>query len=446
MSEGEADALVVFGLTGDLGEDRLLPAIAALHRLGRLDVPVVGVGRSDHSDDELREALAGHDEAAANAVSLSYVRGDAGDRSTFDRVADVLGGSDAPVVYAAIPPSLFEALTAALADSDIGPGATLVVEKPFGNDARSAATLYEQMTQRLGDDRLRIVDHFLAKAAVENLVTARSANALFDAALRAETVKAIHVEMHERGTAAGRGSFYDDVGVVADVVQNHVLQLSTFALMPPVAETAGLARLRERRAETLSSLAVRPESIVLAQYDGYRDHDGVDDDSLMPTYASFEMTSSLPRWADTPIYVSAGKGLDLDRTRVVFELAAPAGAPASTGTTSISFDVSPTASITTELWLLDPGAHGEAGPALARRQVELDAPSTHDGLDAYGALLDDALRGRSTHFATIDDVVEGWRVVAPLDERVSAGDSAALVTYQQGSSAAAITASGRTSR
>ncbi|WP_051063240.1 hypothetical protein [Ilumatobacter nonamiensis] len=423
-AEARADALVALGLTGDLGDDELLPALAHLHSVGRLDIPVVSVGRSDRTVAQLREQLAEHDPAAAKDVDLHYVQGDATDSATFDAVADTIGDARMPVVYAAIPPAMFGDLAAAVAGSRLPEIARLVVEKPFGDDAESARALYERIAGDLGADRLRIVDHYLAKAAIENLLVVRTANPLFDNVLRAGSVGRVLVEMAEEGDVEGRGSFYDDVGVVADVVQNHVLQLAAFALMERPSDER-LESLRAARAEALESLSIRQDSVVLGQYEGYREHEDVDADSSTPTFASFTMDSTLDRWRDVPIDVVTGKALDRRCTRVVFELAELDGDETEhLPPNNVEFSISPTTEISLCIRILDPdraaderdGAPAALADSIPSRAM-LCGPATHDGMDAYATILDGAISGDRTHFATIDDVVAAWDVSAPLAAR-----------------------------
>ena len=313
-----ADALVVFGLTGDLGHDDLLPAIVLLHATGRLGIPVIGVGRHapDDIDQVLREVI-GPDLAARTGstvdrlvgdIDLRFVEGDATESDTWKRIDAELGDVRLPVVYAALPPALLGELAACLTESAL-PGTTrLVLEKPFGHDRSSAIELHEQITDQVDEDRLYLVDHFLAKASVRNLVTFRR-SPIIDLALNADHLESITVEFPEPGGLDVRGSFYEGVGgVVPDVVQNHLLQTVACALLDPPPTPATADALRRARVELLQRIApIDPADAVLGQYRGYRDVDDVADDSTVPTFLDAGLTIDAPRWADIPVRLRSGK-------------------------------------------------------------------------------------------------------------------------------------------
>ncbi len=409
------DALILFGITGDLGASKIIPALGELARAGHLDgVPVVGVGRSSRSDDEIeammRDALDTTDSDLVERIGLRYVSGDAADPSTFEVLADRLGDASTPVVYAALPPAAFGDIARAIDASSMPDGTRLVLEKPFGDDAGSAEELHRDVARSIGEDNLFIVDHFLAKAAVENLLTVRTKNAMFDHLLRRRVIGSVTVEMLERGDVTGRGSFYEAVGVVDDVVQNHVLQMAAFALMEPPSDDDE-STSRTMRAATLDAMTIDPDSIVMGQYAGYRDHDDVADDSDVATFASFTVHVDTERWRDVPIHVVTGKALDRDSTSVTFDLAGP-------GENSIRFGVKPDPAISVSIAVLDTDAdhHDRSEVSLSRREAVLCGPSTHGEheLGDYATLLDDALDGAHDHFAGIDDIVSAWRLVDAL--------------------------------
>ncbi len=418
------DALILFGITGDLGNSKIIPALGDLERAGELDgVAVVGVGRSQRSDDDIRSMMraglstddgsspgdSGETDDVVERIGLRYVSGDATDTSTFDELADLLGEASAPVVYAAVPPAAFGDLAQAIHASEMPGDTRLVVEKPFGTNESSALDLHREMTRSIGEANLFIVDHFLAKAAVENLFTVRTMNAIFDQLLHRRAVGSITVEMLERDDVAGRGSFYDDVGVVDDVVQNHVLQMAALALMEcPEHDTA--EAYHEARAATIDAMTIRADSIVFGQYEGYGTHDDVADDSRTATYVAFTIDLDSERWRDVPIRVVTGKSLDRESTAVRFELDGP-------GENEIVLSVKPDPTISIGVTVLDADApHAEPTDTPIRRQeAVLCGPSAHAELGDYATLLADALGGVGQHFARIGDVVAAWRLVAPLE-------------------------------
>jgi glucose-6-phosphate 1-dehydrogenase len=409
------DALIMFGLTGDLGRSKIIPALAELRGDQRLeDIPLVGVGRTERTDGDLRALVRDALPTSADVVRsdlaarLRYVQGDATEVATFDALADRLDDARNPVVYAAVPPAVFGEVAHAIEASRLPEGTRIVVEKPFGSDAASARALFDDMMDAVGAERVFIVDHFLAKAAVENLLTVRTTNALLDTVLHRRAVKAIRVEMLEREDVAGRGSFYEQVGVVDDVVQNHLVQLAALALMERPADDSDES-YHAARSATIRAMSIDPDSVVLGQYVGYGDHDDVDADSDTPTFCSFTLSVDADRWRGVPIEVVGGKALDTDSTAVVFELVEP-------GDNTIRFGVKPDATIAVDIQLLDSTTdhHAGASTSTRRSQATLCGPNEHGRLGDYATLLDDALDGTKRHFAHIDDVVHGWELVATI--------------------------------
>ena len=418
-----ADALVMFGLTGDLGEKKLLPAIADLAKAGVLPGPVLGVGRSELSDADLLERLHDAADGSVPEIDLRYLVGDSQESSTFEAIAESIADARRPVVYVALPPSLFGGIAQRIAESPLPPETRLVVEKPFGNDARSAADLYEEVTTHIDPERLFIVDHFLAKSAVENLLAIRVGNPLLDAALDSEAVDRIELTMAESGGLEGRGSFYDGVGVVRDVLQNHLLQTLAVLLM----ESPGFDDLSSvdpevldrHRSNLLESIErIDPRHAVLGQYDGYLDLDGVDADSSMPTYVATRLRVDNPRWAGVDMFIRTGKQLSDSWTEIVVSFETRTGHP-----NRLRLQLKPNADVVIEGAMLDPSNH-DLAPMVMRRT----APDAHGALSDYAALLLGAIDGDRRHFATFDGVLAAWRVIEPL-----LAEPPQLLHYQPGS-------------
>jgi glucose-6-phosphate 1-dehydrogenase len=422
--EPSADALVMFGLTGDLGEQQLLPALLELRRAGLLDLPVIGVGRRELSDDELRSML--HDAAGSegaaddvpSAIDLSYVRGDATDPDVYDLLAERLAGCERPVVYAALPPELFGEAARRLAASPLPSSTRLVVEKPFGHDATHACELYDAIVEHVDDEHLFLVDHFLAKPAVENLIAFRAANPLVDAVMRAGHVARVEITMAEEFGVSGRGSFYDGVGAVADVVQNHVLQLVALLAMDPPEDDSAEAFAAARSALLAAVDPIDPDRAVLGQYRGYAEHDGVADGSTTETFVAAELAIRTERWDGVPFLVRTGKRLAGTWTEAVVVLSGEAPVP-----NRIRFRVKPDPAIEIELGVLDTALRDDDHAATPSVHDAHDvvpttltacAPTGHGELGAYATMLAGALAGERRHFARIDDVVAAWRVVDPL--------------------------------
>lgn len=419
-----ADALVVFGLTGDLGRSELLPALWELHATERLGIPVVGVGRDHPGDDRLRSMLRDclpDDDAArlgvdaagqVDEIDLRFVAGDVADATTWSDLADELDGCERVVVYAALPPDLLAQVAERMSASDLA-AARLVVEKPFGHDADSARELHREIDRHIGAERLFIVDHFLAKASVELMTTTRWGNPILAAALRAPHVAEVRVDFPEAGGVDGRGSFYDSVGVVADVVQNHLLQTLTLALMDPPADD-GAAALSDVRRELLGSIRpLRPDEVVLGRYEGYRDVEDVPADSDTATAFVGRFHVDHPAWTGVPVIVRTGKRLPATGFHVSFRIRLP-GSEAINVVRFVHGDEP-----RIELDLNAPGddAGGIDRPADGERSVttEIDLPAGHGPLRAYATMLDSALAGDRRHFADVDEVVEAWRIVEPIE-------------------------------
>jgi glucose-6-phosphate 1-dehydrogenase len=428
-----SDALIMFGLSGDLGEKKLFPALVELAADGRLDLPVIAVGRTDLDDDTIRarleDAVADHPARDhADRVDLSYVTGDGTDPGTFDEIVRRLDGCERPTVYAAVPPAVFGDLAGALASSPLPDTTRLVIEKPFGHDADSARELYREITEHVDDQRLFAVDHFLAKASVENLLTFRAANPMIDAVMHRERVERVEVTMAEAFGVDGRGSFYESVGAIADVVQNHLLQLVAVLLMEPPADDSDDA-YDTARSELLRAIdAVGHDDAVLGQYAGYRDLDDVADDSGVETYAALRLRVEGDRWRGVPVVIRTGKQLAGTTTEAIVQLA---GGTGSGPPNRFRFRFKPATAIDIELGMLDTddGDGSDAdGHGIVTRRLSACAPNGHGMLGDYATMLDGALDGDHRHFARIDDIEAAWRIVDPL--RAGAAE---LLTYERGS-------------
>ncbi|MFI6323771.1 glucose-6-phosphate dehydrogenase [Nonomuraea sp. NPDC050556] len=417
-----ADVLVLFGITGDLAKKLVIPALYRLCVLGELGVPVVGVALTDWTLDDLRaharEAVAAKgeiDEAAFERLSssLRLVAGDYRDKSTFERLRAEVSGFAAH--YLAVPPSLFAVVAEGLAGVGLNRNARLVVEKPFGRDLESARALNAELLKYFDEDHLFRVDHFLGKEPVEDLMVFRFANTMLEPIWNRTYVREVQITMAEDFDVADRGAFYDPVGAVRDVVQNHLLQVLAYLAMDPPPSAEARAQLDER-ARLLR--AVQPvEKWVRGQYAGYLDTPGVKPGSVTETFVELRVEIDNWRWADVPFYIRTGKNLAVKTLEVVAELRRPPlalfpavgsrGCPPNL----IRFRLEPRAGVGFTLLAMDP----EGTERTREVPVNVDFTQVLGANEAaYVRVLGDAVEGDPRHFARFDLVEESWRIVAPV--------------------------------
>jgi glucose-6-phosphate 1-dehydrogenase len=420
-----ADALVVFGLTGDLARRMTFPALYRLTEQGLLTCTVIGVGRRPLREDELaehaREAVrAAEDDVDEKVLSellsrLKYVGGDAEGESLYDRLHEALAGASAPVFYLATPPTMFLEVAEELAKAGLVDNARLVVEKPFGTDLHSARELNERLTAIFPEERLFRIDHFLGKEPVQDIMYLRFANALFEPVWSREDVDSIQITLAEDFGVEGRGAFYDRVGAIRDVVQNHLLQVLALAAMEP--PSGGDDAIPRRRLDVFRSMpSADPDAAVRGQYEGYLDVEGVGSGSDTETFVALRLEIETWRWAGVPILIRAGKALPVTATEVVvrlhrvpqlrwgsYRLETP-------GNDDIVLRVGRNAGVTILVRAKTPGKEVSQPVSLDLDFAEeLGEPPT-----PYERLLSDALRGDSTLFPRWEVIEETWRIVQPL--------------------------------
>ncbi|WP_232680772.1 glucose-6-phosphate dehydrogenase [Nocardioides sp. R-C-SC26] len=433
--------IVLFGATGDLAARKLFPGLYRLAAAERLpgEWRIIGSGRhSPGTDAEFRERIGtGMRESLGDDVDQA-VLDDVLARTTFQTSsaddgaelaaavakaeqeiaadADVAVDDVRRLLFCSIPPGAVEKLVAMLGREGLDDRARLVVEKPFGTDLASSRALDAAIKEVFDEDAVFRIDHFLGKEAVQNILALRFANGLFEPSWNRRHIRSVQIDVPEKLTVTGRGSFYDATGCLRDMVSTHLAQLLAFVALDDPGSFDATA-MRDAKAEVLRALCpIDPTRVVYGQYEGYRDEDDVADDSTVETFVALELFVDDERWRGVPFYLRTGKALAEGRRTITLRLHTPSTALLEDGATScneIVFELSDEPRITIDVRTKLPGPDMVLTPAKFHLDLGDDAPDA-DPLEAYERLMLEVMEGDQTFFTRVDEVDALWQLVQPL--------------------------------
>jgi glucose-6-phosphate 1-dehydrogenase len=421
---GAADVLTIFGITGDLAKKMTFHALYRLEARGKLGCPIVGVAIDDWSVEKLREhareAIAAtvedpdEDVFSRLATRFSYVQGDYADAGTFKRVGKAIAGRKRPVFYLEVPPSLFAVVVHGLADAGLTKDARVVIEKPFGHDLESARALNAELHEALGEEQIMRIDHYLGKEPVMDITYMRFANSVLEPVWNREHVSHVQMTIAEDFGVEDRGRFYDAVGAMRDVIQNHALQvLALVAMEPPAGNYAD--SIRDKKLEMFRAVRTAdPKRYVRGQYDGFREVQDVAKDSTTETFAAVELEIDNWRWSGIPFFIRAGKCLPVKASEVNVVFKRPPRLGIGPGKlpepNQLTMRIEPKPGSRIRLFAK---RAGEEAFEPADLEVLFEKVPGEDP-EPYERLLGDAIAGRTQLFTREDTVEETWRIVQPL--------------------------------
>lgn len=449
-----SDALVVYGVTGDLVYKKIFPALYAMARRGQLDFPVVGVASSKWENPQLHERATnsikehgGIDDPHAldHLLSrLSYVSGNYSDPGTFETLKRALGDAKRPAHYLAIPPAMFETMIQGLGASGLAANARVIVEKPFGRDLASACELNRIALSAFPEDSIFRIDHYLGKEAIMNILYFRFANSFLEPIWNRNYVASVQITLSEKFGVESRGKFYETAGCLRDVIQNHIFQIVALLAMEPPAYR-GYGAVHDKTADVFRAMRpLKPADMVRGQYADYREEAGVAPNSDVETFCALRLFIDSWRWEGVPWYVRSGKFLAETAAEVIIQLKPPPqrlfadSAPEDGKANYLRFRLSPSSAVALAARVKT------TGKEFVGTQRELHLVDEHPGEEApYERLLGDAMAGNGALFIRQDAVEAAWAVVEPVLNEHPAVNSYARRSWGPEEADALIEADGR---